>query len=353
MGGIMNIFLLAIRLILAAVFGIAALSKLRDTQPTHAHMLGAGLPHALAGALAIGLPLVEIGIAIALISEPFQQAGAWVALLLLIAFSAYIVWQLVRGNRAACNCFGTLTHAPLGPALLVRNAALALMAGLLLITPPVHLALSADVVALAALSAGTVALAYWCVQLTRQQGRLLLRIERIEQLEPREWVARPNDPLAHAQSQLPKITAPLQAGQRIPDWPLLDVHGTPINLRDLLGAPSNILFLDQTCLHCRALFLRLRDWVPVARTVVFVSGYRASQTIFASGITVVDGAMPDAMRVFGIQSTPAAIQVNANGNLIGSPITGASAVMALLEASSDSADPAPNTMEVPHAIAAL
>jgi len=351
----MNIWLLVIRLILAAVFGIAALSKWRNMERTRVHLRDAGLPHTFIGLVAIGLPVIEIGTAIALTLEPLHQIGAFVALLLLITFSAYIVLQLKRGNRANCACFGTLTDFRFGPSLLMRNATLMLLAGLLLIPKPIYINVSAYALAAVVLVLCVIALAYGCIQLMRQQGRLLLRIEQLEQ---REFVSRniaslSQAPSASSPSQLPS-TEPLQVGQRIPDWPFIDAAGIPMNLINLFGAPFNIVFLDQTCLHCRAIFARLRDGLPAVRTVVFISGPRAHQATFAPGILAVNGNMPAAMRIFGIHSTPAMVQVQADGRIIGAPITGASAVIDQLGTSNNhSADQVASILEVSNAIPAL
>jgi len=116
---------------LAALLAAAASHKLRDRRAfgrvIQAYDL---LPEALAPVATVGLALVELGLALALLL-PASRAGAGfgVALLMLL-YAAAIGINLWRGRRDIdCGCSGPGAAQPLRPVLLLRNLALALLAG--------------------------------------------------------------------------------------------------------------------------------------------------------------------------------------------------------------------------------
>src|SRR5207244_547943 len=75
------------------------------------------------------LPLVELGVALALLPAVSAWWSALGALGLLLVFVVGIGVSLLRGRRPACHCFGQLHSAPVGWPTLARNGALAGVAG--------------------------------------------------------------------------------------------------------------------------------------------------------------------------------------------------------------------------------
>ena len=108
------------RSVLAAVFIFTAVVKLSDANwPTAARSLG--LPVSLAylvapAELTLGVLLV-VGVATGVVS--------WLALGLLVAFSAVLVVAMRRpiGERPRCACFGVWSQRPVSFWSLLRNAA--------------------------------------------------------------------------------------------------------------------------------------------------------------------------------------------------------------------------------------
>jgi hypothetical protein len=49
---------------------------------------------------------------------------AWVAVVVLLAFSTVLARQLSRGLHPPCACFGSLSARPIGASMLVRNGVL-------------------------------------------------------------------------------------------------------------------------------------------------------------------------------------------------------------------------------------
>src|SRR5438093_6407544 len=108
--------LLLARVVLAGVFGVAALAKLADREGSRVAMGEFGVPERFAGPLAVLLPAAELTVAVTLLLTPTARGGAVAALALLALFIAAIGANLARGRKPDCHCFGQLHSAPAGPA---------------------------------------------------------------------------------------------------------------------------------------------------------------------------------------------------------------------------------------------
>ena len=124
----MSTVLLA-RVLLAAVFAIAGLAKLADLKGSRQALRDFGVPAPLAPVLGTLLPLTELAVALALLPPRTAWWGAVGALVLLLVFVAGICYNLARGRRPSCHCFGQLHSAPVGWFTLTRNLVLAGVAG--------------------------------------------------------------------------------------------------------------------------------------------------------------------------------------------------------------------------------
>jgi uncharacterized membrane protein YphA (DoxX/SURF4 family) len=111
-------------LVLAGVFAVAGLAKLRRPAATGTTFRALGLP--VPGVLARLVPATELGLAGALVLRP--RAGGLVALAVLAAFTVVLAVAVRRGSAVRCGCFGSAGGDPVGPADLVRNALLAVLA---------------------------------------------------------------------------------------------------------------------------------------------------------------------------------------------------------------------------------
>jgi peroxiredoxin len=86
----------------------------------------------------------------------------------------------------------------------------------------------------------TFALGFWFVyQLLRQNGRILLRLEALE-----EQVA------ALAAAAAPPAPRGLDPGSNAPDFELPDLSGTAVKLADWRGRPLLLIFFNPTCGFC-------------------------------------------------------------------------------------------------------
>ena len=221
-----------------------------------------GIPERLVAVAAVFLPITELTIAISLIPTRTAQLGGLVSLVLLSVFAVAIAINLAKGRQPDCRCFGKLSSNSISSGTLVRNlrlmgaatfvvwrapySRLSVTAGSVAYRPldAVELALPGCLAALVAL-VGSLAL-----NLLRQQGRLLLRIEALEQAGG----------LGANALDSPKAAQPsgLDIGVDAPDFRLQNLDGQHVSLQALRsrGTPVVLIFTDAACGPCVSLAAR-------------------------------------------------------------------------------------------------
>ena len=266
----MDLVLLAARLALAAIFAVAGVAKLADRKGSRQAVEDFGVPARLSGVVAIVLPVAELCVAIALISTSFAWWGAVGALGLLGIFVAAILANLVRERHPDCQCFGQLHKSPVGRSTLIRNLVLAAVAGFVVWQGRLDAGASAtawlfglptmEAAGLVALVLVVVALALegWLgLNLLRQHGRLLLRIEEFEKrLNPDGTPS-----LGAEQQQVGRLFG-LPVGDVAPEFRLPNLEGEARTLADLRARrkPVLLLFGDPSCDPCTALLPQISEW---------------------------------------------------------------------------------------------
>jgi peroxiredoxin len=258
----MDIVLLITRLILVGVFGLAGITKLADLAGSREAMKGFGFPPRLAGPAGLALPLVELAIAVLLLPLATSWWAALAGLGLMLGFIGGIVFNLRRGRRPNCHCFGQLYSAPIGRETIIRDIIFSALAAVLLFAGPDNqgasltgwvgdlstterVLLGGELVALT----GVAALAWVVLQLMRQQGRLLLRLE-----------TPGANPGAAARPPMPEIGLPI--GTVAPVFELAAVDGGRVSLADLRSddRPTLLIFADAHCRPCQALMPEIARW---------------------------------------------------------------------------------------------
>jgi len=291
---------LILRLALAVVFAISSVAKLADLTGTRRAVVDFGTPRFAIGALVIGLPLVELATSIALLAA--SPIGPLAALSLLAVFSLAIAINLARGRRPDCHCFGQST--PIGPWTLVRNAAIAAPAVIVLAgSDPGPSALRWEVIASAVVAVVLWLGARFAVDLLRQHGRLLLRIEQLEAALATAGIAVQPAPRPH-------VGIPL--GEPAPPF----VTATGESLPELVarGLPILALFTDPTCPMCVALAPRVEAWQRAERMTVAVLHDRGGATA----------------RAYHSKGTPSAVVIDEAGAIASSHAQGAPEIEALV-----------------------
>jgi uncharacterized membrane protein YphA (DoxX/SURF4 family)/thiol-disulfide isomerase/thioredoxin len=121
---------LVARLLLATVFAVAAVAKLRDPDATTRSMsaLGAGGRYARPAARAV--PVAELAVAAGLLIEPLVVPAAIAAVFLLAVFTGAILNALRLKRRPDCGCFGNLLSRRVSVWTVARNIVLIAIAAL-------------------------------------------------------------------------------------------------------------------------------------------------------------------------------------------------------------------------------
>jgi uncharacterized membrane protein YphA (DoxX/SURF4 family) len=114
------------RVVLGVVFLVSGVAKVAAGRRWAAQASELGVPAAVAG----GLPWGEVALGAALVSGLTAPWPAVLAVVVLAAFTVWIVVSLARGEHPPCACFGALSVAPLSWRHVVRNVALLALAAL-------------------------------------------------------------------------------------------------------------------------------------------------------------------------------------------------------------------------------
>jgi uncharacterized membrane protein YphA (DoxX/SURF4 family) len=293
--------LLIARLALAAVFAIAAVAKLRDQEGTRQAVAEFGVPAHLASAVAVLLPLAELAIAVALMVQSTAAAGGLAALAMLLGFAVAIAWNLAQGRAPDCHCFGQLHSSQASLRTVARNLTLATVAGFVaaeLGDPwPVAAVGAAGAIVLVPLSA-----AAW------RRGR-----------------ATQAD------------AAGLPVGTRAPNFRLPALQGLSVGLDSLRaqGLPVLLVFTDAHCGPCLALAPHVARWQREhsreLTIAVIESGDRTAAGPDEHGRrNIALQRDREISALYGVEGTPSAVLVDADGRVASTVAPGADAIEAVV-----------------------
>lgn len=172
---------LFLQMLLALVFGGAAISKLQNADEFHGVVRNFRLvPEPLDGVVAFALPWLELAIAASLLTGIATHVAAAAAGLLLVVFAVAIAINIFRGRTEIdCGCFRQGMRQRLSWALVARNAALCAGAVWLAAQPAWSVSAGAYDVIIAALAAAGVLLIYLCANELAALRQLPLSPQRI------------------------------------------------------------------------------------------------------------------------------------------------------------------------------
>lgn len=335
---------LAARILLAAVFVVAAVAKLTDLEGARRAVRDFGAPARLAGLLASALILAELAVAALLIPGSTAVAGAAGALALLLLFTAAIATSLARGRAPDCHCFGSLHSAPAGPATLARNGTLAAVAAFALagsvaespagafewvgrLSGAEALALGLGIALAVFVAAGVTAF----VTLLRSYGVVLLRVERLEGV------------LAEAGYELDALDEEpplgLEPGTPAPGFELVGTDDATVALDDLLARrlPVLLLFTSAGCGPCETLLPDVANWQDAhadrLTVAIFEEAKPAETRATADRFGLADVLADTGGRVYDAydaSGTPSAVLVAADGTVASHVAAGAGAIAELV-----------------------
>lgn len=297
----MQNLLILLRFVLAATFTVAAVGKFADLAGSRKSLRDFGLPARLAGLFSVGVPVVELAAAVALIPGRTAWVGAAAALLLLAGFIAAIAVNLALGRKPDCHCFGQIHSSPIGWKTLARNVVLAAVAAAVLW--PGRGAAQPDIGWWAAVAA-LVALNFWIIlYLLRQNGRLMLRIEAIES---RLGAAEPEPP--------PGLPVGASA-------PAFAHEGATLGGLLAAGKPVLLIFVEPDCAPCKALGPEIAAWQE---------RHAERLTVRVVSETGDKRAVADAYQYAG---TPGAVLIAADGKIASPVAAGPDAIRRLVRQS--------------------
>lgn len=122
------------RFFLMLVMAVAFTAKLTSGDEFRQLLESANRPFAALSRVWFLVPVSECIAVLALFFVPW--IGAVVTLLLLSAFTAFVVGAVAQRKALRCACFGPLSQAVIGPATVVRNLILVMLAALVAVRPP-------------------------------------------------------------------------------------------------------------------------------------------------------------------------------------------------------------------------
>jgi methylamine dehydrogenase accessory protein MauD len=332
------VVLVLARLGLAAAFGIAGIGKLADRAGTRRAVADFGVPDVVVGAVALGLPIVELLIAGALVPVASASWAAVAAVALLIVFCAAIVRLLARGEAPDCHCFGSLGSAKVGRGTLVRNLSLVGLAGFVAVAERTHgggsiYGFVVDLGAVAIVLGIAIALvAAFSWQVFAQNGRLLERVSVLE--------------AALGLTADERSTRQLAIGDSAPDFALPDLDGKIVTLESLLrpGRGVSLVFTDPGCDHCNAVLPALARargedepmLAVISRGSQIANRAKAQEHGIARVLLQEDFEVGEA---YGNHGLPGGVLIDAAGRIASAPAGGAQAVNALLQARPETSTP--------------
>jgi peroxiredoxin/membrane associated rhomboid family serine protease len=331
--------LLVARLVLGAVFALAGVAKLSDLEGSRRAIIDFGVPSAIAAPLGLVLPLAELAVAATLLPASTAWWGALGALALLSVFVVGITYNLARGRKPECHCFGQLHSAPAGWKTLARNGVLVAVAGFVLWAGYEGGAGPSALSWVGALSTaqlvgflgGVLVLfllagQWWfLVHLLRQNGRLLVRLEAVEGSLGTGGSVAPSQNGTHVQQR-----EGLPVGSAAPEFGLSGLHGETLTLEALRssGKPVMALFTDPGCGPCNAMLPEVGRWQQehahkltlalVSRGAVEENRSKAQEHGLTNVLLQKDWEVSEA---FEVRGTPSAVLIAPDGQ-VASPVAG-------------------------------
>lgn len=340
-------FVVGARVALTVVFAVASGAKLVDRVGTRQMLREFGVPALLARPLVLALPLAELAVAAALLPGATAWWAGLAALGLLLVFTTAIWVNLARGRRLQCQCFGQIAPGPVGWSTVVRNVILGAAASVVIWASPSSnkpdalsvLRGSVPIEAGPLWLLGTVVIgligaeAWLLLHLLAQNGRLLLRLDRLD-----ERLSQVDTP-----GQVPSAPASsrgLQIGTRAPGFSLPTADGEILTLDSLraAGKPVLLTFVDPDCGPCSALLPQIGRWqrdLPDRVTLAVVSRgtpqanrAKSAQRDVGRVLLQRDREIAEIYHAYG---TPTAVLVRGDGTIGSPPLAGVEAIRTQVE----------------------
>lgn len=331
--------LLLFRLFLAGIFALAGAAKFADLAGSRKVMQDFGIPAGLATATAVGLSLLEIVIAVLLLSVETSWYAAIAAVGLLGLFAVQMLLQLAKGNAPDCHCFGQVYSEPVSKVSIARNLIFALPAIALIVsgrgaqgmalTDPrldvLQLAFGLSIIGL------LVAAAAQLRKVLKNQEEIRRRIEILEAVGQAEGHIH-RDEAGHPNDGMP-------IGAVVGDFEAKDLDGATVTLADVRtgGLPVLFLYVSPSCRPCEALVPEVVGWqddlAGKVNLALITSGTAKENRAkfddkFETMLLQEAGELSD---LIGAKWTPTAVLMGADGRIASHAAAGDIAIRELVE----------------------
>lgn len=319
----MEFWIFAGRLLIAVLMGVAGIGKLANLTRSSQTMRAFGVSAPFASTVGAAVPIAELCAAFLLLT-PLAWWGALLSLILLLSFTAGILYNLMQGKRPDCHCFGQLYSKPIGWPTLARNGGLVILAAWLLAQEDSRLSSneSAQWISLIALITAAIA-GYWLLKQQQQNQQLRQRLESLEA----QIGATSTTPATNANHN------GLYIGSSAPSFQLADMNGQTNTLADLLAAqkPLYLLFLDPTCGSCNELAPEIEQWQQQYAdklTIVPISRGDAKSTRHSkAGLqNLLLQEKAEVSTAYHIERMPSAVLIHPAGTIASAIASGADAI---------------------------
>jgi peroxiredoxin len=353
--------LLVARLVLAAVFLLAGVAKLRHPKGSSKALHDFGLPLKLAQPLSLLLSAGEIIVAVALVPVAFAWYGACAALALLSIFVVAIGVTVTQGRKPDCRCFGQLHSSPVGWPTLVRNGMLAAPAGWLVFRGRLHMGPSLPVYLTSAednerrvFIVAACVLCFLFLRALRQSERAEPESVASESpaVEAERIVESPGAPEPDRERTPPERAAArrivatetgLSVGTPAPEFALPSITGQTRSLQSLReqGKTICVLFSSPYCESCQALVPNISGWMrdyEESLNIVVVSRGTAKENLAKLKDFEVSRVLLqqefEVSEMYGCTATPAAVLVGTDGLIQSQLVVGREEIKQLISSAS-------------------
>lgn len=296
---------------LAGMFILSGGMKLADRHGSRHALLAFGVPEFLASPFGRILPVAELAVSAALLVAAAAWWGAVVGVALLSVFTVGVAYNLARGRRPECNCFGSVGAGRIGPHTLARNLSFLTIAGFVIWAHPIGGGWGLDAwivgvvrdghlwvlpVALLAIAAGIAGL------VAGVRRRQPLAVKLVGSTLRFLGLGRPGLPL----------------GAPAPDFAAQALDGTRTSLAELAagGLPILLIFTSPGCSACERLLPSIGNWQrDLARTLRIVLVTHGDQQLLRANLEVhglVDVLLQnesDASQAYQAFATPSAVLI--------------------------------------------
>jgi thiol-disulfide isomerase/thioredoxin/uncharacterized membrane protein YphA (DoxX/SURF4 family) len=336
----MELFLLIVRFVLAALLITAGIAKLADLKGAEKAARGFGLSGPLTTYGPVVLSAAEIVIGAMLLFPSVSWWGALGAAMLLVAFIGMMAYQWSRGNAPDCHCFGQLHSEPVGLKSIFRNVLFLALAAVLLISGPDKQGLPIQSVTAEMMPTilGTLAVIMLGGALLYLRKIVATQDELRRRLEILEVISTDGAQVDHEHVSDPNVGLPI--GSPLPGFGLRRLSGGIVSSRELTesGKGALIFFVSPTCEPCQALLPEFSKWSSElsdrVRTVFVTSGndkdnLKKFESLDRSQIFI-DDERRFALSVGG-RWTPTALYVDRNGSIASHIAAGDIAIEELVE----------------------